>query len=59
MVIGEHGIQTFKVFVVALLLLLLFEVFVSTSAHLSLFLDKWFVQTYFNVSSGRVQMILW
>ena len=32
--VGEHGIQTFKVVVVVLLLfLLLFDVFVLTSAH--------------------------
>ena len=44
MVVGD-GIQTFEVVVVMLLLLLLsFDVFVLTSAHPFLFLDKWFVQ---------------
>ena len=52
MVVGKHGIQTFKVVVVVLLLLLLsFDVFVPTSAHPLLFLDKWFVQIYLNVNS--------
>ena len=38
MVVGEHGIQTFKVLVVVLLLLLLsFDVFVPTSAYPSVF----------------------
>ena len=48
MVVGEHGIQrTFKVVVVVLsfLLLLLFDIFVLTSAHPQLILDKWFVQS--------------
>ena len=50
MVVGKHGIQTCDVVVVALLLLWLsFDVFVPTSAHLLLFLDKWFVQIYLNV----------
>ena len=41
MVVGEHGIQTFKVGVIMLLLLLLsFDVFVPTSAHFLLFFDK-------------------
>ena len=45
MMVGEHGIQTFEVVVVVLLLLLLsFDVFVLTSAHSLLFLDKWFVK---------------
>jgi hypothetical protein len=39
-------------FEVVLLLLLLssFDVFVPTSAHPLLFLDKWFVQIYFEMS---------
>jgi hypothetical protein len=45
MVVGEHGIQTFKVVVVVLF------VFVPTSAYPLSFLDKQFVQIYFNVSS--------
>jgi hypothetical protein len=51
MMVGEHGIQTFKVVVIVLLLLLLlFDVFVPTSAHSLLFFDKWFVQIYLNVN---------
>ena len=51
MVVGEHGIQTFRIVVVMLLLLLLsFDVFVPTSAHSLLFLDKWFVQIYVNAN---------
>ena len=47
---GTYEIQTFKVVVfVLLLLLLLFDVFVPTSAHPLLLLDKWFVQVYLNV----------
>ena len=47
-VVGKHGIQTFKVVIVVLLLLLFspLDVFVPTSADSLLFLDKWFVQTY-------------
>jgi hypothetical protein len=45
MVVGKHGIRTFDVVVVVLLLLLLlFDVFVLTSSHPSIFLDKWFVR---------------
>lgn len=45
MMIGEHGIQAFKVVVVMFLLLLLsFVVFVPTSTHSLLFSDKRFVQ---------------
>ena len=44
MIFGEHKMQTFKVVVVVLLLLLLLcGVFVPTSAHALLFLDKHFV----------------
>ena len=51
MVVDEHGIQTFKVVVVMLLLLLLlFDVFAPTNAHPLLFLEKWFIQIYLNVS---------
>ena len=46
LVVGKHGIHTFKVVVVVLLPLLLFDVFVPTSAHSLLFLAKWFVQIY-------------
>ena len=50
MVVGEYGIQTFRlVIVVLLLLLLLFDVFVPTSAHLFLSQYKRFVQTYLNL----------
>ena len=49
MVVGEHGIQMFKVVVVVFLVLLLsFDVFVSTSAHPLLFLDKWCLHVYLN-----------
>ena len=49
-VVGEHEIQTFEVAVVVLLVLLLqFDIFIPTSTHLLLFLDKWFVQMYLNV----------
>ena len=55
MVVGKHGIQTFKVMVVVVLLLLLsFNVFVPTSAHPLLPLDNWFVQIYKNVR--RIKM---
>ena len=52
MVVDEHGIQTCEVVVVVVLLLSLslFDVLVSTSAHPSLFLDKWFVQGYLKIS---------
>ena len=52
MVVGKHEIQTFKVVVVVLLFLLLsFDVvFVPTNGPHLLFLDKWFVQLYLNVS---------
>ena len=41
MMVGEHGIQTFEVVVVVLLfLMLLFGVFVPTSAHPLLSLDN-------------------
>ena len=51
MVVGKHGIQTFEVVIIVLLLLLLsFDVFVPTSAHTFLVMDKWFVQIYLNVS---------
>ena len=44
MVVGEHGIQTFEVMIIVLLLLLLSfdDVFVPTSAHPLLFMDNWF-----------------
>ena len=42
MVVGEFGIQIFEVVVVVLLLLILsYDLFVPTSAHPLLFLDKW------------------
>ena len=51
MVIDEHGLQTFKVVVLVLLLLLLSsDVFVPSSVHPLIFLDKWFIQIYLNVS---------
>jgi hypothetical protein len=50
MMVTKHGIQTFKVVIVVLLLLLMpIDVFVPTSAHLLLIMHKWFVQMYLNV----------
>ena len=50
MMVGRHGIQTCEVVVVVLLLLfMLFDVFVPTSAHPLLFLEKWSVQIYLSV----------
>ena len=47
MVVNKHGIQTFEVVIVVFLLLLLcFHVFVLTSTHPLLILDKWFNQIY-------------
>ena len=45
MVVGEHGIQAFEVVVV-----LLFDTSVPTSAQPLLFSNQWFVQIYLNVS---------
>ena len=45
-VVGELGLQMFKIVVVVLS----FDNFVPTSAHPLLFLDKWFLQIYLNVS---------
>ena len=47
MAVSKHGIQKFKDVLVVLLLLLLlsFDVFIPTSAHPLLFLDKWFCPT--------------
>ena len=51
MMVGEREIRTLKVVVVVLLLLfLLFDVYVPTSSHPLLFLDKGFVQIYLNES---------
>ena len=51
MMVGEHEMQSFELVVVVLLfLLLLFDVFVPTSAHPLLYLDNWCVQIYLNVS---------
>ena len=51
LVVGKHGIQTFKVVVVVLLYLLLTsDIFVPTNTHPLLFLDKWFVQIDVNVN---------
>ena len=47
MLVGEHGIQAFEDEVVMLLSI---DVFVPTSAHPLLILDKWFVQIYLNGS---------
>ena len=59
MVVGQHGMQTFEIVVIVLLLLLLsFDVFVPASAHHLLFLDKWFVQTYLNVNSNMIENTL-
>ena len=49
MVVGEFGIQIFEVVVVVLLLLILsYDLFVPTSAHPLLFLDKW-LSEYFEM----------
>ena len=51
MEVDEYEIQTFKIVVVVLVnMLLSFDIFASTSAHPLLFLDKWFVHNYLNVS---------
>ena len=50
-VVGEHGIQISKVMIVVLFLLLFsFDVFIPTSASSLLFMAKWLVQMYLNVS---------
>ena len=60
MMVGKHGIQTIEVVVVVLLLSLLsFEVFVPTSAHPLLFLDKHFVQIYLDVNQFNWSIIRW
>jgi hypothetical protein len=51
--VGKHRIQTFNVVVVMLILLLLLHVFIPTSAHPLLYLNKWFVQKYVNISFGE------
>ena len=58
MLLDEHETQTFKVMIVVLLLLfLLLDVFVPTSAHPLLFLDKWYVQIYFIVNfQGQINV---
>ena len=53
MMVGKHGIQTFEVVLVMLMLFqLLLDVFVPISAHslFSLLLGKWFVQILLNVN---------
>ena len=56
--VGKHGLQTFEVVVVVLLLwLLLFNIFVSTSVHPLLYLDMWFVQIYLNVSCKHIVIL--
>ena len=51
MIVDKHKIQTLKVVVVVLLLLVLsVDVFDPTSAHLLLFLDRWFVQIYISIN---------
>jgi hypothetical protein len=55
MVVGKHRIQTFEVVVGVLLLFLLsLDVFVPTSAHPLLFLDKWIVQIYLDVFDMKI-----
>ena len=51
MMVGEHGIQAFKVVAIVLLFLLLpIDNFVLISAHSLLFIGKWFVlDIYLNV----------
>ena len=43
MVVGEHAMQVFEVVVVVVV------VFIPTSAHSMLFLDKWFVHIYMKI----------
>ena len=52
MVVGEHGIQSFEVVVVVVSLFLLssFDVVLPIGARSLLFLDKWFIQIYLDVS---------
>ena len=51
MMVVEHGIQTFEVVVVMLMFaLVLFNIFVPTSAEPLLLLKKLFVHIYLNVS---------
>ena len=46
-VVGEHGIQIYKVMIVVLILLLLsFDVLSPTSASSLLFMAKWLVHIY-------------
>jgi hypothetical protein len=57
--VGKHGIQIREVVVVmSLLLLLSFDIFVPTSAHLLLFLDKWFPQISLNVGLWFILLII-
>ena len=59
MVVGEHGIQTFEGEVVVLFLLLLsIDVLVPTSAHPLLFLNKTFVQIYYNCKLVKFQQTI-
>ena len=55
MVVDKHGMQTFEVVVVVLLS---FDVFIPTSAHPFLFLDKKFVQIYLNVNLPLFLLLL-
>jgi hypothetical protein len=49
--------KAFKVVIVMLLLLLLlFDIFILRSVHPLIFLDKWFVQIYLNVSYGKLNV---
>jgi len=50
MVVDERELQTLKVVVIVFLLLLMsFDVFVPTSVHPLLVLEKCYIQTYLNV----------
>ena len=51
MVVGKHGIQTFKVTLfVVLFSLSPFDVFIPANTHPLVFGDKWFIQIYLNVN---------
>ena len=49
-VVGELGIQTFKVVVIIFIFLLLsFDTISPTHAHPLFFVDKWFLQIYLSL----------
>ena len=54
-VVGKLEIQTFKVVIATFWCCCL--IFSPTNAHLLLFLDKWFVQIYLNVSNYTLMLM--